>query len=43
LVHLLQQFPLPYYDWVHVLKRERSTLQGLVMGCLAMVVKEILS
>ncbi len=39
----VQQFQLPYYDWVHVLKRERSTLQGLVMGCMAMLVKEFLS
>jgi protein-S-isoprenylcysteine O-methyltransferase Ste14 len=38
-----QHFKLPYYDWSDVVKRERSTLQGLVMGCLAMVVKEFLS
>ena len=43
LVRYLQQFPLPYYDWVHVFQRERSTLQGLVMGCLAMVAKEFIS
>jgi len=39
----VQYLQLPYYDWVHVLKRERSTLRGLVMGCLAMMVKEFLS
>jgi protein-S-isoprenylcysteine O-methyltransferase Ste14 len=43
LAHYFQRFPLPSYDWVHVLKRERSTLQGLVMGCIAMMVKEFLS
>ncbi len=43
LMRYLRQYPLPYYGWVHVLKRERSTLQGLVMGCIAMMVKEFLS
>jgi len=43
LVHYLQQLPLPYYDWANVFKREQSTLQGLVTGCIAMIVKEYLS
>jgi protein-S-isoprenylcysteine O-methyltransferase Ste14 len=36
----LQHFQLPSYDWVNVFKREKSTLQGLIMGCIAMMVKE---
>lgn len=35
-----QDFPLPYYDWLNVLKREKSTLQGLIVGSIAMMVKE---
>jgi protein-S-isoprenylcysteine O-methyltransferase Ste14 len=43
LAHYLQQLPLPYYDWANVFKREQSTLQGMVTGCVAMIVKEYLS
>ncbi len=39
----VQHFQLPYYDWTNVFTRERSTLQGLVMGCIAMMVKEFIS
>jgi len=43
LVQYLRHIPLPYYDWANVIKREQSTLQGIVMGCIAMVMKEYLS
>lgn len=43
LVNYLQRSPLPYYDWANVLRRERSTLQGIIMGCIAMMVKEFIS
>jgi len=38
----LSHFQIPSYDWVNVFKREKSTLLGLVMGCIAMVVKEFI-
>ena len=36
----LPHFQFPSYDWVNVFKRERRTLQGIIGGCIAMMVKE---
>ena len=33
----------PDYSWINVLERERGTLQGLVLGCIAMILKEVLT
>jgi len=38
-----QRLQLPSYGWAHVLKRERGTLQGIIIGCAAMVIKDLLS
>lgn len=38
-----QRLQLPSYDWAHVLKREQGTLQGILIGCAAMVIKDLLS
>jgi protein-S-isoprenylcysteine O-methyltransferase Ste14 len=42
LVNYLLYFPRPYYTWANVLRRERSTLQGIIMGCIAMMAKELI-
>jgi len=34
---------LPYYGWADVLKREKRTLQGIIVACIAMMVKEFFS